>query len=75
MAPSPIHSQSGVAELAELGVEPAGTWELGSSEAIKRAARLAGRPLSPAERSFVATLTRCCVKNAEFADACVGAAR
>jgi molybdate transport repressor ModE-like protein len=103
-------------ELAELGVEPAGTWELGSSEAIKRAAReglgvaflsryavieevergdlepfrlagrpplrrdfsiarLAGRPLSPAERGFVATLTRCCVKNAEFADACVGAAR
>jgi molybdate transport repressor ModE-like protein len=103
-------------ELAELGVQPAGTWELGSSEAIKRAAReglglaflsryavieevergdlepfrlagrpplrrdfsvarLAGRPLSPAERGFVSTLTRCCVKNAEFADACVGAAR
>lgn len=103
-------------ELAELGVEPAGSWELGSSEAIKRAAReglgvaflsryavieevergdlepfrlagrpplrrdfsiahLAGRPLSPAERGFVGTLTRCCVKNAEFADACVGAAR
>jgi molybdate transport repressor ModE-like protein len=103
-------------ELAELGVEPAGTWELGSSEAIKRAAReglgiaflsryavveevergdlepfrlagrvplrrdlsiarLAGRPLSPAERGFVGTLTRCCVKNAEFADACIGAGR
>lgn len=103
-------------ELAEVGVQPAGTWELGSSEAIKRAAReglgvaflsryavleevergdlepfrltgrpplrrdfsigrLAGRPLSPAERGFVATLTRCCVKNAGFADSCVGAAR
>src|ERR671938_475304 len=90
-------------ELREIGVTPAGLWELGSSEAIKRAAReglglaflsryavaeevergdlvsfrlagrpplrrhfsvarLAGRPLSPAERSFVATLTRCCAK-------------
>src|SRR5207237_273296 len=90
-------------ELRSIGIQPAGVWELGSSEAIKRAAReglglaflsryavaeevergdlesfrlagrqpllrhfsvahLAGRPLSPAERSFVATLTSCCAK-------------
>jgi molybdate transport repressor ModE-like protein len=100
-------------ELRAAGVEPAGRWELGSSEAIKRAAReglgvaflsrysvaeevergdlesfrlagrapmrrcfsvahLAGRPYSPAERGFVATLTRCCAKQAEYAAACVG---
>ena len=35
-------------------------------------ARLARRPLSPSERGFIATLTRCCAKNAEFAAACVG---
>jgi LysR family transcriptional regulator, low CO2-responsive transcriptional regulator len=99
-------------ELREIGIPPAGTWELGSSEAIKRAAReglglaflsryavaeevergdlesfrlagrprllrhfsvarLAGRPLSPAERSFVETLTQCCVKQADYAAACV----
>ncbi|MBD0337839.1 MAG: LysR family transcriptional regulator [Thermoleophilia bacterium] len=87
-------------ELAAAGVRPAGSWELGASEAIKRAAReglgfaflsrhavaeevergelesfrlagrpplvrrfavarLAGRPLSPTERTFVDTLTRC----------------
>jgi molybdate transport repressor ModE-like protein len=34
-------------------------------------ARLARRPLSPSERGFIATLTRCCAKNAEFAAACV----
>jgi molybdate transport repressor ModE-like protein len=103
-------------ELRAIGVGPAGTWELGSSEAIKRAAReglglaflsryavaeevergdlesfrlagrrplvrhfsiarLAGRPLSPAEQSFVATLTRCCAKQADYAAACVGGAR
>jgi molybdate transport repressor ModE-like protein len=86
--------------LAVAGSRPAGGWELGSPEAIKRAAReglgfaflsryavdeevargelesfrlagqppivrefsvarLAGRPLSPSERTFVATLTRC----------------
>jgi molybdate transport repressor ModE-like protein len=102
-------------ELRAIGVRPAGVWELGSSEAIKRAAReglglaflsryavaeevergdlesfrlagrrplvrhfsvarLAGRPLSPAEQSFVATLTRCCAKQADYAAACVGAA-
>jgi molybdate transport repressor ModE-like protein len=100
-------------ELRALGVRPAGVWELGSSEATKRAAReglglaflsryavaeevergdlesfrlagrppmrrhfsvahLAGRPLSPAERSFVATLTSCCAKQADYAAACVG---
>jgi molybdate transport repressor ModE-like protein len=99
-------------ELAAAGVAPASVWELGSSEAIKRAAReglgiaflsrysvaeevlrgelqsfrlagrpplrrsfslarLAGRPLSPAERGFVATLTRCCAKTAAYAEACV----
>jgi len=99
-------------ELREIGVRPAGTWELGSSEAIKRAAReglglaflsryavaeevergdlesfrlagrprllrhfsvarLAGRPLSPAERSFIETLTRCCAKQEEYAASCV----
>jgi molybdate transport repressor ModE-like protein len=34
-------------------------------------ARLSGRPLSPAERGFVATLTRCCAKTAAYAEACV----
>jgi LysR family transcriptional regulator, low CO2-responsive transcriptional regulator len=99
-------------ELRAIGIRPAGVWELGSSEAIKRAAReglglaflsryavaeevergdlesfrfagrppltrrfsvarLAGRPLSPAERSFVETLTRCCAKQADYAAACV----
>src|SRR5437667_2276246 len=101
-------------ELRAIGINPAGLWELGSSEAIKRAAReglglaflsryavaeevergdlesfrlakrrpllrhfsiahLAGRPLSPAEQSFVATLTSCCAKQADYAAACVGA--
>jgi LysR family transcriptional regulator, low CO2-responsive transcriptional regulator len=101
-------------ELLAVGIKPAGVWELGSSEAIKRAAReglglaflsryavaeevergdlesfrlagrpplvrqfsvarLAGRPLSPAERSFVETLTTCCAKQADYAAACVGA--
>ena len=99
-------------ELAEIGATPAGRWELGASEAIKRAAReglgvaflsryavaeevargdlasfrLAGRPpmlrefsiarvagkaLAPSERGFVATLTRCCAKSADYAAACV----
>src|SRR6058998_731961 len=101
-------------ELQEIGIQPAGRWELGSSEAIKRAAReglglaflsryavaeevergdlvsfrlarrrpllrhfsvarLAGRPLSPAERGFVDTLASCCAKQADYAAACVGA--
>jgi molybdate transport repressor ModE-like protein len=98
--------------LAAEGVLPAKTWELDSSEAIKRAAReglgfsflsryavaeevergelesfrlagvarierslyvarLARRPLSPSERGFVATLTRCCAKSSDYAAACV----
>jgi molybdate transport repressor ModE-like protein len=46
--------------------------------AIKRrlfVAYLARRPLSPSERGFVSTLTRCCAKNEEFAAACVIPAR
>jgi LysR family transcriptional regulator, low CO2-responsive transcriptional regulator len=101
--------------LQEMGIQPAGRWELGSSEAIKRAAReglglaflsryavaeevergdlesfrlagrrllrhfsvarLTGRPPSPAESGFVATLTRCCAKQEEYAKACVAAPR
>jgi DNA-binding transcriptional LysR family regulator len=98
--------------LAGAGIWPARTWELESSEAIKRAAReglgiaflsryavaeeverdelepfrltgrppiertlsvarLARRPLSPSERGFVATLTRCCTKNEAYAARCV----
>ncbi len=101
-------------ELRAAGVWPRDRWELGSPEAIKRAAReglgvaflsryavaeeveagslesyrLAGRPplrrkffvarpagraLTPSEREFVATLTRCCAKSATYAEACVGA--
>jgi molybdate transport repressor ModE-like protein len=100
------------AELQEIGIQPARVWELGSTEAVKRAAReglgvaflssyavaeeiergeldvfrlrgrprltrdfqiarLASRPLSPAETAFVATLTRCCAKQATYAQACV----
>jgi molybdate transport repressor ModE-like protein len=99
-------------ELREIGVQPAGVWELGSTEAVKRAAReglgvaflssyavaeeiergeldvfrlrgrprltrdfqiarLARRPLSPAESAFIATLTRCCAKQETYAQACV----
>ena len=101
-------------ELREISVQPAHIWELGSTEAVKRAAReglgvaflssyavaeeiergeldvfrlrgrprltrdfqiarLASRPLSPAENAFVATLTRCCAKQATYAQACVAA--
>ena len=34
-------------------------------------ARLASRPLSPAETAFVATLTRCCAKQGAYAESCV----
>ena len=34
-------------------------------------ARLARRPVPPAERSFVATLKRCCIGSAAYADSCV----
>ncbi|HEX5468905.1 MAG TPA: LysR family transcriptional regulator [Gaiellaceae bacterium] len=104
--------QTAERSLARMGVRPRRVWELGSSEAIKRAAReglgvaflsryavaeeiergelasfrvqgapkierrlhvarLARRPLSPSERGFITTLTRCCAKNVEFAAACV----
>ena len=36
-------------------------------------ATVTGKELSPSERSFVATLTRCCAKSASFAESCVGA--
>lgn len=99
-------------ELAQLGIDGASRWELGSTEAVKRAARAglgvafvsryaiaedvargdlesfrlaerppllrhfsvarpAAHPLSPAERAFVATLTRCCSANASYAEHCV----
>ena len=116
LAREPGSSSRRIAEraLGEAGVTPAGVWELGSSEAIKRAAReglgfsllsryavaeeverddlasfrlagrpplrrrfsiarVAGRPPSPSERAFVATLTRCCAKRPDYAAACVGA--
>jgi molybdate transport repressor ModE-like protein len=103
------------AELRAAGAWPAERWELGSPEALKRAAReglgvaflsryavaeeveagqlesfrlagrpplsrnfyvarIAGREPAPSEREFIATLTRCCAKNAAYAEACVGAA-
>lgn len=96
--------------LASAQIWPKRTWELDSSEAIKRAAReglgiaflsryavaeevergeleafrigkplqrnlhvarLARRPLSPSERGFVETLTRCCSTNEAYAADCV----
>jgi molybdate transport repressor ModE-like protein len=96
--------------LASARIWPERTWELDSSEAIKRAAReglgiaflsryavaeeiergeleafrigkrlqrnlhvarLARRPLSPSERGFVETLTRCCAKSEAYAAGCV----
>ncbi len=36
-------------------------------------ARLRRRPLAPSERGFLATLTRCCAKSAEYAAACLSA--
>jgi molybdate transport repressor ModE-like protein len=97
--------------LAAARIWPARTWELDSTEAIKRAAReglgiaflsryavaeevergeleavratpkpivrdlhvarLARRGLSPGERRFVDTLSRCCAKSEAYAEACV----
>jgi molybdate transport repressor ModE-like protein len=103
-------------ELRSIGIAPASVWELGSTEAVKRAvreglgvgflsryavaeevergelhafrlrgrppltrnfsiARIAGRSLSPAEAAFVTTLTRCCAKQAAYAESCVAAPR
>jgi molybdate transport repressor ModE-like protein len=101
-------------ELQSIRIRPGSTWELGSTEAVKRAAReglgiaflsrfavaeevergdleifrlrgrppihrdfsiatIAGRPLSPSEQGFVATLSHCCAKSAAYAKACVAA--
>jgi molybdate transport repressor ModE-like protein len=98
--------------LTRAGIRPGRTWELDSTEAIKRAAReglgvaflsrfavaeeigrdelepfriaggprlernlhiarLARRDLTPSERGFVETLTRCCTTSAKYAAACV----
>ena len=65
-------SRYAVAEEVERGELE--NFRLGGRARIERelyVARLARRPLSPSERGFVATLTRCCAKNAEYAAACV----
>jgi molybdate transport repressor ModE-like protein len=65
-------SRLGVAEEVERGDLVA--FRLAGRPRIERklhVARLARRPLSPSERGFVATLTRCCAKSADFAAACV----
>ena len=117
LAREPGSSSQRIADdaLRAAGVTPAGVWELGASEALKRAAReglgfaflsryavaeeiarsdleafrlagrpplarrfsvarLVSRPLGPAERGFLETLTRCCAKSAAFAESCVGRA-
>jgi molybdate transport repressor ModE-like protein len=66
-------SRYAVAEEVERGELE--SFRLASRAPIKRqlyVAHLARRPLSPSERGFVATLTRCCAKSADFAAACVG---
>ena len=65
-------SRYAVAEEVERGELK--SFRLARRPRIKRhlyVARLARRPLSPSERGFVATLTRCCAKSADFAAACV----
>ena len=65
-------SRYAVAEEVERG--DLESFRLAGRPPIERAlniARLARRPPSPSERGFVATLTRCCSKNAEYAAACV----
>jgi molybdate transport repressor ModE-like protein len=65
-------SRYAVAEEVERGELE--SFRLAGRPAIERSlyvARLARRPLSPSERGFVATLTRCCAKSADFAAACV----
>jgi molybdate transport repressor ModE-like protein len=65
-------SRYAVAEEVERGELE--SFRLVGHAAIKRqlyVAHLARRPLSPSERGFVATLTRCCAKSADFAAACV----
>jgi molybdate transport repressor ModE-like protein len=65
-------SRYAVAEEVERG--DLESFRLAGRPRIERAlniARLARRPPSPSERGFVATLTRCCTKNADYAAACV----
>jgi molybdate transport repressor ModE-like protein len=65
-------SRYAVAEEVERGELE--SFRLAARPPIKRklyVARLARRPFSPSERGFIATLTRCCEKSADFAAACV----
>jgi molybdate transport repressor ModE-like protein len=65
-------SRYAVAE--EVGRGELESFRLAGRPPIKRrlyVARLARRPFSPSERGFIATLTRCCEKSADFAAACV----
>jgi molybdate transport repressor ModE-like protein len=65
-------SRYAVAEEVERGELE--SFRLAGRPPIKRrlyVARLARRPLSPSERGFIATLTRCCAKSADFAASCV----
>ncbi|HEU4450199.1 MAG TPA: LysR substrate-binding domain-containing protein [Gaiellaceae bacterium] len=65
-------SRYAVAEEVERGELE--TFRLAGGPSIERrllVARRAGRPQSPSERGFVATLTRCCAKSADYAAACV----
>lgn len=65
-------SRYAVAEEVERG--ELASFRLAGRPRIERSlhvARLARRPLSPSERGFVATLTRCCAKSADYAAACV----
>ena len=66
-------SRYAVAEEAERG--DLETFRLARRPRIERnlhVARLSRRPLAPSERGFIATLTRCCAKSADYAAACVG---
>jgi DNA-binding transcriptional LysR family regulator len=65
-------SRYAVAEEIERG--ELASFRLSGQSKIERrlyVARLARQPLSPSERGFITTLTRCCARNAEFAAACV----
>ena len=65
-------SRYAVAEEVERG--ELASFRLAGVAAIERrlyVARLARRRPSPSERGFVATLTRCCAKSADYAAACV----
>jgi molybdate transport repressor ModE-like protein len=65
-------SKYAVAEEVERGELEA--FSVAGAEPITRAlhvARLRRRPLSPSERGFLATLTRCCATSARYADACL----